>query len=263
MPQGQVETFKQTRTDREPEFLQALGTAAYPVDEYLETALLLFLDHLAVDQLRVGLLDRLLGASRLARAWKGLQGMVDRDQRREVTVEPIAEKARDAPDDGGRHLDKLQGTGKRPWTNKRRQDETKLRGETDPDPLPPVFAPLGRLLVRAGLQGMFTPDEIPHLVELHLGDGQVSQQVRIDLVRLLRGSPQPLQGRFFRHPQDKANVRECDFDQEHLQRHHDFLFWAPQVKEHGIARFREGLLTGATPEDTSFATLGEIGNRWR
>src|SRR5215468_8352013 len=81
MTQGEVETFKQTRADREPEFLQAFGPAAYPVDELLETALLLVLDHLAVDQRRVGLLDRLLGASRLARAWKGLQGMGDFDQR--------------------------------------------------------------------------------------------------------------------------------------------------------------------------------------
>src|SRR5215831_15062758 len=120
LPQGQVETFQQTRADREPECLQAFGPAAYPVDELLETALLLVLDHLAVDQLPVRLLDRLLGASRLARAWKGLQGMVDFDQCREVTAEAITEKARDAQDDGSRHLDELQGTFQRPWTNKSR-----------------------------------------------------------------------------------------------------------------------------------------------
>ena len=89
--------------------------------------------------------------------------------------------------------------------------------------------------------------------------GRSRSRLRIDLVSLLRGSSEPLQDRFFRHTQDKANVREGHFDQEHLQRHHDFLFWAPQAKEHGVARFREGLFTGATPEDTPFATLGEIG----
>ena len=45
--------------------------------------------------------------------------MVDFDQRREVTAEAIAEKARDAQDDSGRQLDELQGTIKRPWTDKR------------------------------------------------------------------------------------------------------------------------------------------------
>ena len=73
MTQGEVETLKQTGADRQPQCLQPLGTAAYTVDELLETALLLLLDHLAVDQLRVGLLDGLLGTSRLARAWKGLR----------------------------------------------------------------------------------------------------------------------------------------------------------------------------------------------
>ena len=101
---------------------------------------MLLFDHLPIDQIGVGFLDRLLGASWLARAWKGLQGMVDLDQRREVTAEAIAEKARDAQDHGGRHLDELQGTVKRPWANKRRQDEPELWGETDPDPLPPVLA---------------------------------------------------------------------------------------------------------------------------
>src|SRR4029434_829808 len=63
MTQGEVETLKQTGADREPQFLQALGTAAYPGDELLETALLLLLDYLAVDQLRVGLLKRLLSTT--------------------------------------------------------------------------------------------------------------------------------------------------------------------------------------------------------
>ena len=109
MPQGQVETCQPTRAEREPECLHAFGPAAYPVDECLETALLLFLDPLAVDQRRVRRLDRLLGASRRARAWKGLQGMGDCAQRREVTTEASTEQARDAPDDGGRHRYELPG----------------------------------------------------------------------------------------------------------------------------------------------------------
>src|SRR5262252_6881873 len=154
--------------------------------------------------------------------------MVDFDQRREVTAEAIAEKARDAQDDSGRQLDELQGTGKRPWTDKRGQDEPKLRSETDPDPLPPVRAPLTALTVRAGVLGMFAPAEVPHRIELHLGDGQVPQAVGIDLCSLLCGTPQPFQDGGFRHAQDKAHVRQ-------------------------------GLLTGATPDETSLSTLGQIG----
>src|SRR4029453_16895077 len=220
---------------------------------------MLLFDHLPIGQIGVGLLHRVLGTARLAGAWKGLQGMGDLDQCREVTAESIAEKARDTQDHSGRHLDELQGTCKRPWANERRQDEAKLRSETDPDPLPPVRAQFAALTVRAGVLGMFAPDEVPHLSELHLGDGQVPQQVGIDLMRLLGRSPQPRQDGGFRHPQDKANVRQGHFDQEHFQRHDHLLFGSPQVKENGIARFREGLLTGATPEDTSLPALGQRG----
>src|SRR5215471_15150375 len=185
--------------------------------------------------------------------------MVDLDQCREITAESIAEKARNAQDHSGRHLDELQGTCECPWANERRQDETKLRSETDPDPLAPVCAQVAALTVRAGLLGMFAPDAVPHLIELHLSDGQVPPQVGIDLMRLLGRSPQPLQDGGFRHPQDKANVRQGHFDQKHFQRHDHLLFGGPQVKENCIARFREGLLTGTTPEDTSLPALGHIG----
>src|SRR5262249_28125414 len=258
MTQGKVETLNQTGANREPQVLQALGTAAYPVDKFLETALLLLLDHLPVDQLRMGLRDGLFGASWLACARKGLQGMVDREQCREVTAEPITEKARDSQDHGGCHLAQLPGTVTRPWADKGRTDKTKFWGKTDPHPLPSILAQFGAFTVRIGLLGLLAPDEVPHLIELHLGDRQVPQQVHIDLVRLLCSSPQPLQDGFFCHAQDEANVGKRDFDQQQLQGHHDLLFWGPQVKEDGITCLGEGALTLATAEDASFATLGHI-----
>ena len=87
---------------------------------------MLLFDHLPIDQIGMGLLHWLLGTARLAGAWKGLQGMVDLDQCREVTAESIAEKARYAQDHSGRHLDELQGTCTCPWANERRQDETRV-----------------------------------------------------------------------------------------------------------------------------------------
>jgi hypothetical protein len=38
---------------------------------------------------------------------------------------------------------------------------------------------------------------------------------------------------FFGDAQNEANLRQPDFDQEHLERHHDLLFRGPQVKENG------------------------------
>ena len=57
---------------------------------------------------------------------------------------------------------------------------------------------------------MLAPDEAPHLIELHLGDRQVAKQVPIDLMGLLRGSPQPRQDGFFGHAQDEADVGKRD-----------------------------------------------------
>jgi hypothetical protein len=82
--------------------------------------------------------------------------MVDVNQSRQITAEAITKKARHAQDHGGPHLNKPQGTGKRPWANKRRQDASELGSKTDPYPLPSVLAPLGAFAIRAGLLGMFT-----------------------------------------------------------------------------------------------------------
>ena len=78
MTQGEVETLQQTRADRQPQFLEAFGTAADTVDEGLKTALVLLFDHLPIDQIGVGFLHRLLGTSWFAGAWEGLQGMISR-----------------------------------------------------------------------------------------------------------------------------------------------------------------------------------------
>src|SRR5262249_22246892 len=179
-------------------------------------------------------------------------------QRRQVTAEPITEKTRDTQDHGGCHLDQLQGTGKRPWADKGHKDKTEFWGKTDPHPLPSVLAQRGAFPIRLGLLGMLAPDEAPHLIELHLGDRQVAQQVHIDLMSLLRGSPQPLQDGFFGHAQDEADIGKRDFDEQHFQGHHHLLFWGPQVKEDSITCLGEGVLTLATAEDASFTTLGQI-----
>ena len=201
----------------------------------------------------------MLGASWLSRAWKGRQGMGDVNQSRQITAEAITAKARHAQDHGGRPLHEPQGTGKRPWAHKRRQDKAELGSTTDPYPLPSVRAPLGACAIRAGLLSMVTSDEAPHLIALHLRDRQVPQQVGIDLMSVLCGSPQPLQDGCFRYTQDQADVRKGHLDQQHLQGHEAPVFRTPQVKEDGVARLGNGTLTLATAEDTSLATRRHIG----
>ena len=129
MTQGEVKTLKQTGADRQSQFLQSLSPAADVVDQGVQTPFPFLFDHLAIDQIRMRLLDRLPGAPRLSRASKGFQAMVDFDQRVEVAAEPIAEKARHAQDHLGRHLNELQGAFKRPWADKRRQDKTEIPGQ--------------------------------------------------------------------------------------------------------------------------------------
>ena len=76
MTQGEVETFNQTGADRVSQRFEPLAPAAHAVDQLLETPLAFLFDHLSIDQIRVGFLERLFGAAWLSRAWKGLQGIV-------------------------------------------------------------------------------------------------------------------------------------------------------------------------------------------
>ncbi|MGD9825588.1 hypothetical protein, partial [Desulfobacter sp.] len=71
----------------------------------------------------------------------------------------------------------------------------------------------------------------------------------------------PHQNRFFGDAQDKANVRQPDFDQEHLQGHHHLVFRGPQVKENGITCLSKAVITFVAIKDTSFSALGHIGRK--
>lgn len=258
MAQGEVEPFNQTGTDREPQFLQSSGPAEHAGAQRFQASLLLLLDHLSVDQIRVGLLDRVPGASPLAGARKGLKGMVALDQRRQIATEAVTEKAGDAQHHGGGHLNEQQGTLKRPGAHHGGQEEAKLGSETDPDPLASILSGIATFAIGARLGRVLPLNEIPHLIELHLGDRQLSEQVRIDLLSLRRGSPEPLQDRGFRDAQDKADARQIHFDQDHLEGHHDLLFGGLQVKEDRLPRFGEGCLTDVAPKDASLPTLSQV-----
>ena len=139
MTQGKVETFNQTGTDRQPQLLQPLGPTAHAVDQLLQPPLAL-LDDLAIDQIGRRLLHGLFGASRLAQKGRSSAYGVDLDRADRYQKLKPSLKSTDAQDHGGRHLDQLQGTVKRPWADKGRKDKTEFWGKTDPHPPPSVLA---------------------------------------------------------------------------------------------------------------------------
>ena len=101
-------------------------------------------------------------------------------------------------------------------------------------------------------------DEVPHLVELHLGHRQIPQQVSVDRFGLVGRTPEPGQDGLFGDPEHKADPRQINTDQEHLEGHHDLLFRGAEVEKDRLARLRKLRLTGVTAKDTSLAALGEI-----
>lgn len=83
-----------------------------------------------------------------------------RNQRRQRTAEAIAEQAGDTQDHSGCHLDELPGTVKRPWADTRCQEESKLWGETAPDPLPPVLTQVVAFPIGVGLLCLLALDAV-------------------------------------------------------------------------------------------------------
>jgi len=92
MTQRQIETLNQAGANRQPQFRQALGTAAHPIHKLLQTPLALLFDHLSIDQLRVRFFNPLLGPTSLSRRRKCFERMVGLNESRQITTEPITEK---------------------------------------------------------------------------------------------------------------------------------------------------------------------------
>ena len=130
------------------------------------------------------------------------------------------------------------------------------RGRTHPHPLPPVLTPVGAFPVRAGLLRLFASMKL-HFVGLRLVTGRSrSRCVLISWAFFAALPSQP--GRFLRSHPEQSQCPQGNFDQQHLQCHHDLFFWSPQIKENRVACFGKGPLTFAAAEDAPFATLGEI-----
>ena len=87
---------------------------------------------------------------------------------------------------------------------------------------------------------------------------QLPQQMVVDRLGLMGRTAAPGQYGLFRHTEHKADARQVNTDQEHLEGHHDLLFRGPQIKENRIACLREALLALGASQDTAFPTVRHI-----
>ena len=110
--------LNQSGAERKPKLPEPFGSAEHAADYFLKASLLPLLDYLAVDQIRMGLLDRVLRPPLFSCTGKGLQGMVELDQSRQVGAQSITEKTWNPLDHRGGHPDELQSTLKGPWPYK-------------------------------------------------------------------------------------------------------------------------------------------------
>jgi len=224
LPHGQVHPFDQGRADREAQVRQACGAKHDARAERQQLALLLLRDQLPVDQIGMGRTAGQAGAPPLAGPRKRRHDVEGSDEGRQRAREAVAEERRDARDTRLRGCHNFCGGVERARPHHGRDHQATLGGNADPDPLPPILTVGQAFPCRVRLTRVLARDEVPHLVELHLGDRQVAQQVSVERFRLLGCTPKPCQHRLFRHPKHQADACQINPDQEHLESHHDFFF---------------------------------------
>src|SRR5918992_1629145 len=258
MTQGQVETLNQTGANLQSQCGQPDCPTTEALTQGVQAAPFLLFDQLRIDQLRMGLQHRLAWPSTFACTRKLFDLMVDLNQRRPVATETLTEETGHATHDGRRHLYQEQGAVECAWADISHQ-QTKLRGEAHPHPLTSVGTLIGAFAVRGRLYGLLARDEVPQLIELHLRDVHLAQQVLIDLFSLLRRAAQPLQHSPFRHAQRKAEGRQLNFAQQQLEHKDDSLFRRAQIKEDRPTGLRELLTTQLTLKDATPTALARVG----
>lgn len=256
LPQGEVEALNQAGADGKAKFFQTVCATDDPLAQGLESAMLFLFDHLRIDQIGMGLHDGVSWTASLPGSGKGLDLMVDGDEGRQVGTEAVAKEAGDPLDHGSCPLDQAQGTVEGPRPNEDSQHQTELRSEADPQPLPAVLAGGWGLSIRTRTIGLLSLDEVPHLIQLDLRNGKLSQEMFIDLSRFVRSPIEPIQYGLFGHSEDEANTGKIHSNEQHLQSHHDLLFRCSEIIEDRVLSLGEALVAGIAVKDASLATFG-------
>lgn len=109
-----------------------------PAERHKSTVVLL-LDELGGDQIGMGLDSGLLGTASLAGAWEGHRQVVDSDQGRQASGEPVTEECWDSPHQDGCCGNDLLGHLQCARANPRRQNQATRGRRADPDPLPAII----------------------------------------------------------------------------------------------------------------------------
>ena len=256
---SEIKTLNQAGTDGKTQFFEPLSTTENALTQGLESAMLLLFDNLCVDQFRLRLHNRVPGTTSLARFGEGCDLMIDSHQGGQIGAESVAEKAGYPHYHRSRHLDHEQRTLEGPWSNEGGQHQTKLRGIADPYPLSAILTGGQSLSIWTAFIGLLSLDEVPHLIQLDLRDGELTQEMLIDLRSFLCSSPEPLEDGLLGHSEHKANAGEINSNQQHLQRHHDLLLGRSEIIEDCVPSLGEACVTDVAVENASLATLSEIG----
>src|SRR5882724_3364390 len=258
LTQRQVHPFDQGCADRMAQGRQAFGSKHDAGAERPQFALLLLFDQRPVDQIRMGLTAGLAWASPLAGACTRGHDVESSDQGRQRAREAVAEARRNARDTRLRDGHDFLGSVERTRSHHGCDPQPKLGGKADPDPLPPLLAVWQAFPSCVCLTRVLARDEVPHLVELSLGHRQRPQQGLVDRFGLVRRASQPRQHGLFGDPEPKADPRQINPDQEHLEGHHDFFFRGTEVEKDGLACLRKGRRACVATKEASLAALGEV-----
>src|SRR5262245_39696337 len=136
--------------------------------------------------------------------------------------------------------------------------QPKFGGKADPDPWPPILTVGQTFPCRIRLPSVLARDEVPQLVELHLGHRQVPQSVSVDRFGLVSRTPELCQHGRFRHAEHKADACQINTDQAHLESHHNLCFRCAEIKKDCVACLSKVCRTHVAVKDASLATVGEI-----
>ncbi len=164
MPQGQIQSFQQCRTNAKTERCQSRRTVYDSIRNFDQTSLDLFFDNLAIDQIGVCFLDRISWSPSLPCFWEDLDRVVVLNQGLKLATKPVTKETRYSENDSGRDGDESECCFQRSRSDYGGQQKTSLWSIADPNPLTAILGFLGAFRLAVRLLAPLSFDKAPHFV---------------------------------------------------------------------------------------------------